>query len=623
MNRFIAFILLFITSGSYAQMPADNLYMPLDFRKAYDNQTRSYDGKPGSKFWQNTCNYTISVAVEPIFRRLRGKEQIEYFNNSNDTLKSIVINTYQDVYRRGSHRDYPFLAESSGSTITKLVIGGKTYQPYQYYYGQTLHNIPLKNPVMPHSSVKIEIEWTVTFLEKGFMREGFVDATSAFIGLWYPKIAVYDDIFGWNMHNYGLKEEFYSPLSSYDVSISLPAGYFVWATGVLQNTSNYPPIVNERLERARKTGEVVSILDTKLKYDDKQTGSDPWHFVADSVPDFAFAFSNHYLWDAAYLRIGERDVLISSAYRKEEAKVWKDHTQLLRDAIKMYSETEPGIAYPYPVYTLFTGNAGGGMEYPMMSFDASTDDDIIDKSITIHEMLHSFLPFYLRTDETRYAWMDEGFTDFYCDRLAEKLGLDISHINESYKYLSESLDGYGNVPLFTSTCDIDQDNVYGINYAKSSQMLTALENVLGKDVWRNCFGAFAVTWKHKSPTPFDLFFFTNHYTQQDLTWFWDAWFMRFGYTDLTFVKCASGKDGTGQDIQIRNTGGLPIPFTLAITDITGKITNMDYKADIWKNGPLVTLNVTDIRPVKIEIVCSLVEDFNLKDNSGKPETLLP
>lgn len=623
MTRLITSIFLLSTIYGIAQTTGEDLYMPLDFRKAYENETRSYNGNPGSKYWQNTCNYNITASIDPIFRRLKGSEQIEYFNNSNDTLKVIVINTYQDVYRRGSHRDYPFQAESPGVAINKLNIGGKTYQPYQYYYGQTYHYIPLKNPVMPGSSVKIVIEWTTNFLERGLMREGYVDATSAFIGLWYPKVAVYDDIFGWNAHNYGLKEEFYSPLANYDVSISLPAGYFVWATGVLQNTTNYPAVINERLESAKKTGEIVSILDGKLKYDEKQAGTVPWHYKADSVPDFAFGFSNHYLWDACFLRIKEKDVLISAAYRKSETKIWKDHAKLLREAIKVYSETEPGIEYPYPAYTLFTGDAGGGMEYPMMSFDATTKDEMIDQSVTIHEMLHTFLPFYLRTDETRYAWMDEGFTDFYCDKLAAKLGLDVAHINEGYKGLSETLHGYGNVPLFTSTRDIDIDNVYGIAYAKSPQMLTSLEDMLGKEEWRKCFSAFVNTWKHKSPTPFDFFFFISNYTKQDLTWFWDAWFMRFGNTDLSLVKILPDKAGTGQEIVIRNTGGLPIPFTLALTDVTGKITQMNYKADIWKPGKLITLSIPEIKVAKVEIVCTLVEDFNLKDNSGKPATMLP
>jgi hypothetical protein len=244
----LVLIQLLNASQAKAQAPSSSkIYMPLDIKKAYDNGTRSFDGLPGENFWQNTCNYKIQVSINLANRELTGREYIDYINNSPDTLKKMLFHTYQDAFRKGSLRSYNISEETVGLILGLLIINGDTISNKNYMQFNTLLRISLKNPILPHSVSKIDLTWKVQIQGKPEFREGFIDSTSAFIGLWYPKICVYDDFFHWYDGIYNLKDEFYSPLSTYDVSISLPKGFLVWATGNLVNQENYPSLIRDRL----------------------------------------------------------------------------------------------------------------------------------------------------------------------------------------------------------------------------------------------------------------------------------------------------------------------------------------------------------------------------------------
>jgi hypothetical protein len=580
--------------------------MPLDIRQAYENGTRNYDGTPGKNLWQNTCNYKIDVAVNPDTRELSGKEWITYWNNSADTLKAIVFNTYLDVYKKGNPRASQIEQETDGVILGPMLIDGDTVKEKDISYGITYRKVSLKKYLNPHSSCKLEVIWTVKFNDI-IERQGFVDNTSAFIALWYPKIAVYDDLFSWNRNNYTTKDEFYSPLSGYDVSISLPKGYLVWATGTLQNPGNYPQFISERLKKASLSSKTEVIIDSLTIIDPNETGKEPWKFHADSVPDFAFAFSSHFLWDATSLTLKTKKVFISTVYPKEQRPYFKDATKVAANTIKIYADEDPGIEFPYTKFTTFYG--GIGMEYPMMAFNCVIQDTAIDAYVTIHEMLHSYAPFYLRTNETKFAWMDEGITNFYTLKMLKKQKYDMDYVNTTLATIfSSGIDGIGNLPLFTPTTYMGNDNWLGMGYIKPAQMFTALEDMIGDEVWQKCFAAFVRTWKYKSPMPYDFMFFVDHYTKKDLFWFWDSWFMHFGYPDLSIQKVDNGK------VVIEDKGGLPIPFSLVVTDETGKQNEISYHADSWNKGNILEIKLSAQNPSKIEVKCDLVNDYNLKDN---------
>lgn len=603
-------LLMTVVFSLNAQTPSSSkIYMPLDIRQAYEKGTRNYDGTPGKDLWQNTCNYKIQVAMNPETRELNGNESIIYWNNSPDTIKAIVFNTYLDVYKKGNPRATQIDQETDGVTLGSVVIDGDTIKEKEFSNGITYRKVSLKKYLNPHSSCRLEVKWTVKFNDI-IDREGFVDSTSAFIALWYPKIAVYDDLFSWNRNNYTMKDEFYSPLSSYDVSISLPKGFLVWATGTLQNSGNYPDLINERIKKASSSSKTEVIVDSLTILNPNEIGKEPWRFHADSVPDFAFAFSNHFLWDATSLTLKTKKVFISTVYPKEQLPYFKDATRVARNTIEIYSNEDPGIEFPYTRFTTFYG--GIAMEYPMMAFNCVIQDPAIDAYVTIHEMLHTYVPFYLRTNETKFAWMDEGLTNFYTLKMLKKQNYDMKYVNTTLATIFYGgIDGIGNLPLFTPTTYMGRDNWLGMGYIKPAQMFTALEDLIGDEVWQKCFAAFVQTWKYKSPMPYDFMFFVENYTRKDLFWFWDAWFMHYGYPDLSIQKVDKGK------VVIENKGGLPIPFTLVITDEKGKQTEITCHADSWSKGRLSEIKLTTLKPSKIEVKCKLVDDYNLKDNVWK------
>jgi hypothetical protein len=593
--------------NSQTQVP--KIYMPPEFRKAYENGTRTYEGLPGKNLWHNTCHYTIEAKMNPQTRELTGREWIEYTNNSPDTLKHLGFQLYQDVYKKGGLRSFPAPEETGGVILGRIVVDGDTIKENDLSDSYTIMFIKLNNRLKPGSSLKIEVNWKVQIIGTSYIREGYADSTSAFVGLWYPKLAVYDDIFGWNVQVYNFKEEFYSPLSTYDVTLNLPEGFCVWATGKLENQDNYPPILNDRLTHAYATQGTVQVIDSTTILDKNQIGRYPWRFHADSVPDFAFAFSDHYLWDAAVLNVGTRKVLISTAYPKNQYRNYRHITRAVTGAMEVYSLKDPGVPFPYSNFTSFYGLNGGGMEYPMMTYDCSFRDTLLDSYVTIHEMLHTYAPFYLRTNETNFAWMDEGLTDFYTVKMLAKLNYSLDTLVAwNKRYLERGILGFGNLPLFTSSTCWNTDNMAGLMYVKPAQMLTALEDMIGSETWKKCFNAFVQTWKYKAPMPYDFFFFVDNYLKKDLSWFWDKWFMHFGYPDLAIQKVDRNK------VIIENRGLLPIPFTVHFTDESGKEKDMVFHANAWKGSNSMFIEVSRFRFSKIEVKCNLVADYELKDN---------
>jgi hypothetical protein len=603
-----AILVCHITTGIAQEPAGSHLYMPLDIRKGYDEGTRSWLGIPGKNYWDNTCSYKIDASMDIKTRTLTGREGIEYKNNSPDTLKNIVINTYLDVYRRGSQRASRFDAETNGFSLSLITVNGETIDSTSLRRMTTFYNILLSNPLLPHSSCIIGIEWTVDFVMPAFAREGFADSTSAFIGYWYPKIAVYDDLFGWNTYTYTLKDEFYSPLADYDVTISLPEGYLVWATGILQNRENLTKPINDRITLASKSSGPFVVIDSTMVPYSKDAGHAPWRFRADSVPDFAFAFTDHYLWVASVAESGDRKVFISTVYPKEKAVFFGPLNNLVKQGLEFYSSEDPGVAFPYPCFTTFSGLPESGMEFPMMSFEGEFRETNLDADVAIHEMLHSYMPFLVRTNETRYGWMDEGITSFYTMKAELKLGLDFDYLRSAFRTFYGGLDGSGNLPLLTPTINLTGANGGGMQYIKPVDMLNSLEDLVGAKSWRECYQAFTNAWKYKSPITYDFIFFTGNYLKDDLSWFWDAWFMHFGFPDLDIVSVDKEK------VVVENRGGLPIPFTLVEIDNNGNKTEKKFHADFWKENSVrsTTLAVKD--PVFVEIKCDPVEDYDPTGN---------
>jgi len=219
-----------------AQVSAQSLYIPRDVKKAYKNQTRSADGKPGKNYWQNHGRYNIAITVTPPNRTVNGIEQITYFNNSPDTLKTLNIKLIMNIHRAGATRFRGTIPDyiTPGMQVDYITVNGSTKKWDNAAANSTNQDLPLSTPVLPHDSVKLNIAWHYE-LATGAGREGVIDSSTFYIGYFYPRVAVYDDYNGWDKLEFNDRQEFYNDFNDYTLSVTVPKNYIVWATGTLQN----------------------------------------------------------------------------------------------------------------------------------------------------------------------------------------------------------------------------------------------------------------------------------------------------------------------------------------------------------------------------------------------------
>jgi hypothetical protein len=323
-NKITLFFVLILSITLFAQ---SNYYIPRNVLKAYEKGTRSFDGNPGPDYWQNFSEYKISVSIEPSSRILSGSETIVYYNNSPDSLNEIVIRLYPNISKPTSRRDFniPDEAITEGVKITSFILNNNKLNIDDkkiFRYSGTNLRVILNEKIAPSTKTKIEIEWSFEIPKTSFARMGTYDSTSFFIAYWYPQVAVYDDIDGWDYNEYTGHTEMYNDFSNFEVDIKVPAGFHVWSTGIWQNPNE---ILSDeflkRYEQAKKSDKVIRIftnqdLMNKNRYKSKEAFH-TFKFKAESVPDFAFGVSDHYLWDAvSYPTPDNKRIYIAAAYKE-------------------------------------------------------------------------------------------------------------------------------------------------------------------------------------------------------------------------------------------------------------------------------------------------------------------
>ncbi|HXB07465.1 MAG TPA: hypothetical protein VNW04_10125, partial [Puia sp.] len=291
---FSAFLFLGLQAG------AQTLTMPPEIQKAYANDTRSLSGKPGNKYWQNHGRYTISLTVMPPDNSIRGVEQITYFNNSPDTLRSLNMKLIGNVHRSAGRRGTA--DTSAGIKVDDILIRGVKTAWDNNEAITTNQMVDLHDPLMPHDSIKLDIVWHYN-LSHGRGREGIIDSTSFYIAYFYPRVSVYDDYKGWDTQPHVGSLEFYNDFNDYNVNVTVPKDFMVWATGTLQNSSEVlQPAVAERLNQSLTSDSTIHVAALQDWSDKKVTAqqvNNMWTWSADNVSDIAIGISDHYDWDAA------------------------------------------------------------------------------------------------------------------------------------------------------------------------------------------------------------------------------------------------------------------------------------------------------------------------------------
>ncbi|MFH0893440.1 MAG: M1 family metallopeptidase [Bacteroidota bacterium] len=588
-NIFFIIVLCLAASALHAQ---EKLFVSKEAAKALKNNTRSEDGKPGTKYWQNGSDYKIQLRFTPTTRLVEGKEEISYYNNSPDTLKKLVIRLYPDLFKKGAARRYPVdpADVNEGVNIKSLKIAGtelvSSKEDGILTRSGTNLIVKLTKPMTPKSSLTFFIEWSFTMPAKTQIRMGTYDASSFFVGQWYPQMAVYDDISGWDMRDYNGLTEFYNDFSNYSVEISAPENFVVWATGTL---SNADAVLNEpflgKYKKAMSSETTVTVAqpaDYKNSKITKQGAWTTWKYDAKNVSDFSFALSDHYVWEACSMPSGAGDagkLFLQVAYSEAHAD-YKEVTDISRRSIRYLIDKRPGVAYPFPCMTVFDG--ADGMEYPMMTNVGSCENRGETVYAHSHEITHTYFPFYVGTNETKYGWMDESLAVL----LPEKIQTEIEPTKDVPPYTTYVYSLYAGKEfepaLMTPTYYLTPDVYFILNYGKAEQVLRLLESEIGAEVFDKCLKEFMERWKYKHPTPYDFFYTFNNVSGKDMTWFWKAWYFEQGTPDLSI---ASATYNAGKcSVTIKNAGTLPVPVYLQFKTADGKTTIHQLSAECWTKG---------------------------------------
>jgi len=528
-----------------------DLYMPLNIKKAYENGTRNYDGTPGPNYWQNSSDYKIKVEIDPEKKILYGSETITYYNNSPDSLKTLVIRLYQDIFKIGNARDFSIkrAAINDGVNLSKIFVNGQEVDTSSSITKKSLGTnllLILDEPIPPHTDIDLAFEWDFIIPHKTTLRMGAYDSTSFFIGYWYPQMAVYDDIDGWDRYNYGGQQEFYNDFSNFDVEIKVPNTFAVWSTGVLQNPDELlTQKIFDRFNYAHNSDEVVGIvteedLDEGNNFNNSSTHN-VWKYKADTVPDFTLALSDHYLWDAVTTVVDsstERKVFIQAAY-KVASKDFYDVADISKKSIEFFSFELPAVPFPYPSLTVFNGS--GGMEFPMMTNDGSKSTLAGTVGITSHEIAHTYFPFYMGTNERKYAFMDEGWAvmlpyDFQ-ERMVEGNNPRKIHTFR-YQYLAGT---ERDMPLIVPSVNLIGAAYRLSAYSRPSVAYEILRNMLGDELFLKGLHTFMERWNGRHPIPYDLFYSFNDGTGKNLNWYWSSWIGVHGFWILAILIFQSQK----------------------------------------------------------------------------------
>lgn len=586
MYRLIALFILFTLSAR--AIAQTDLFLPRNFQRAYDKGTRSKDGKPGPNYWQNRADYRIKVSINPKNRRLSGEETVVYYNNSPDTLKMLRFKLAHDRYRKGSLRSSdvaPADVTDEGVRIEMLSLNGKNIEEQRRRKYNTFLDVRLgADVILPGATATATVKWSYTLpADKDASRECVCDPTTFFVPYWYPQIAVYDDYHGWADAPYTGLQEFYHDFADYDVTITFPKGYMVWATGEWQNPEELlTPSILEKWKQAHTDTAIVSIwkeADLKKGGVFQKKKQHVFHYKAKDVPDFTFAASDHYNWDATSVEVDAktgRRTFVSAAY-DSDSKDFLRVARIAADGIRLMSTWLPGYPFPYPCMTVFNGN--DGMEFPMMVNDASVSENAVT-SLTVHEVAHTYFPFMMGINEQDYAWMDEGWANFFDHFLADSLQGKKSTIR-----------GYSNVagtdmetpPMVRSR--FLSGPAYGIaSYSRPQSAYVVLLDMLGYELFHQCMVEYMDRWKGKHPMPYDFFNTWNEVSGQNLNWYWKPWFFDWGYPDLGIRGVEKDPAANRDLILIDRLGNLPTPIYLDLTYEDGSTERLHRGADAWREG---------------------------------------
>ncbi|HET7321444.1 MAG TPA: M1 family metallopeptidase, partial [Longimicrobiaceae bacterium] len=555
------------------------------------NQYRSANGEPGPAYWQQRADYRISTRLDPATRSVSGTETIRYENNSPDALSYVWLQVDQNIYRPGSLGSFANPATSrwgardfqGGLNLEYARVGDQAVTPYIY---DTMMRVDLPRPLEPGESVELSFGWSFLVPEHGSDRMGR-EGNLYEIAQWFPRMAVFDDVHGWNTDPYLGQGEFYREFGDYDVRITVPANYVVAATGTLQNPGEVlTPAQRQRLERAEDDTAQVAIITaqeagTAAARPPRADGTLTWHYTAENVHDFAWAASPDFQWDAT----SWNGVTCNALYEPSASQAWRTGADMTCFSIREFSTR--WFPYPWPQATSVAGPVGG-MEYPMFVMVHSSGSEESVFGTIAHEHGHEWFPMIVSSNERRYAWMDEGFNTFI-DTWADDTRYPGSQTKMYHRraYLNTVAQG-NEQPIITPPDRLAREVLGTEGYRKPSTVLHMLrDQVVGPEAFDKAFRTYIRRWAYKHPTPADFFRTFEDVTGRDLDWYWREWIYSTNVLDLAIRGVSNDSVGPGQyQASIRVTRNTPVvmPVGMRLILANGQAKTVELPVQIWYGG---------------------------------------
>jgi Peptidase family M1 domain len=575
---------------------------------------RGPDGAPGPGYWQNRADYTLHARLLPQKKQLIGNELITYTNNSPQVLDSVWVQLDQNMYRSDSRAAAArqALAKrlhlSTADSVTQgfeldaveVESAGKSV-PAPYLVSDTRLRITLPQPLRSHGTLRLHIRYHYTVPGVAGGRTAWIASKNGDIfdiAQWYPRMAVFDDLRGWDTLPY-IGAEFYLEYGDFDYYVTVPADMLVAGSGELVNPQEVLTAQERaQLERARHSDTTVMIRGPEAINDPasrpRSVSELTWHFRMRHTRDVAFGASKAFIWDAARINLPDhRTALAMSVYPIESAgqEAWGRSTQYFKDSVEHFSQR--WYPYPWPVAVNVAGPVSA-MEYPGMAFDEMTDKGKVLFYYSAHEIGHTWFPMIVGMNERRDTWMDEGFNTFIDIFESD----DFNHGEFGPKRDGEYAAGGGNPveeiqsvlkdpaapALLTNGDAISQKYGHTVSYFKSALGLVLLrEQILGHERFDPAFRKFIRDWAYRHPSPSDFFRAMNSAGGEDLSWFWRGWYFNNWNLDLAVTKVAytDGDPAKGATVTIGNQDRLVMPATVQITYADGTHRRLQVPVEAW------------------------------------------
>lgn len=628
----------FFTATFHAQDKPKYSYVEAFKPFFYQNngtETRSASGQPGHNYWQNRADYHINVSLNEAKQEITGTVEVNYTNNSFDNLSFVWMQLDQNLFKKDSRGQAVVPASGSrngsrgqdfdgGYKIKSVTVDGKAVK---FTIVDTRMQIDLPSELRAKGgSAKIKVEYSFISPNYGSDRMGVDETKNGKIftmAQWFPRMCVYDDIYGWNTLPYLGAGEFYLEYGDITANITVPAHHYVVGSGELINPKEvYTKEELNRWEAARNSEKTVIIrsADEVEKAPKTSTGTKTWKFKINNTRDFAWASSSAFILDAARINLpsGKKSLAIS-AYPVESNgnNGWERSTEYTKASIEHYSKQ--WYEYPYPAATNVAGNEGG-MEYPGIVFchRNSRGKDLWD--VTDHEFGHIWFPMIVGSNERLYAWMDEGFNTFI-----NELSTKAFNNGEYYKpQANQVMAGmvYNDMlePVATAPDNMKEMSIGFLAYYKPGLGLSILrESILGPERFDKALREYIKRWAFKHPTPEDFFRTVENVAGEDLSWFWRGWFLNKWKVDqgIKSVRYVSDDYTKGAIIKIENIGQLPMPTTVQVNYKDGSKEELKIPIEVWKRNHEWNLRTSankEIESVKIDPQ-GKIPDADIKNNT--------